>query len=86
MPSNADKGVRKYLTIKELSTLTGFSETQLRRLQRDHRIPFFQPGGKGGKLFFPPDAIEKSGQPQPGAETTGLPLAGRRPSWMSNQK
>jgi hypothetical protein len=75
----------KYLTLKGLSALTGISDTQLRRLKRDHRIPFFQPGGKGGKLYFPPDAIEKSGPPQSEAEAPGVPKAGRRPKWMSNQ-
>jgi DNA-binding transcriptional MerR regulator len=75
---------RKYLNIRELSEATGLSETQLRRLAKDRKIPSFQPGGKGGRLFFPQDAIEKSGQMQPDAEDAGLPLSGRRPTWMTD--
>jgi hypothetical protein len=85
MPDHNALPDRKLLTIRELSARSGISITQLRRLANSGRIAFFQPGGRGGKLLFPPDAIEKSGQPQPEIEATGLPLAGRRPLWMTNQ-
>jgi hypothetical protein len=85
MPERTTNEARKYLNLRELSVATGISETQLRRLAKDRKIPSFQPGGKGGRLLFPPDAIEKSEQPQPGFEATGLPLAGRRPLWMTSQ-
>jgi len=76
---------RKYVSIEELSSDSGMSVTQLRRLARAGRIPFFQPGGKGGKLLFPPDAIEKSMQTDPQPQTTAVPLAGRPPSWMNHK-
>lgn len=74
-----------YLTIQDLSAKTGFSVTQLRRLVRAQKIPFYQPGGKGGKLLFPPDAIERcaseDSRPVPDDEPQ-KPLSGRRPRWM----
>jgi len=85
MAAKENRDLRKYLLIQELSATSGYSVTQLRRLARAGRIPFFQPGGKGGKLLFPPDAIEKSGQTHPEPQATGMPLAGRRPSWMKDQ-
>ena len=76
---------RKYLTIKELSNLTGFSVTQLRRMASAGRIPCHQPGGKGGKLLFSPDAIEKCGssdsQSTPNDDLANR-LSGRSPAWM----
>jgi hypothetical protein len=76
-----------YLNIRELSSKTGFSVTQLRRLARQGRIPCFQPGGKGGKLLFPPDAIEQclTDAPDPDSDAARKdtePLSGRLPAWM----
>lgn len=73
-----------YLSIQQLSKRTGFSVTQLRRLAKSGRIPCHQPGGKGGKLFFPPDAIEGVGKPVEfhEASPTGKKLSGRAPKWM----
>lgn len=73
----------KYLTIKELSEDSGFSVTQIRRLVAAEKIAFFQPGGKGDKLLFPPDALERCNSENPFAhENEGeKPLPGRRPKW-----
>jgi hypothetical protein len=48
----------RYLDIKQFSATAGLSVATIRRLARDGRIPYFQPAGKGGKLLFPPDALE----------------------------
>lgn len=81
-------GHSSYLTIHELSAKTKFSVSQLRRLARQGRIPCFQPGGKGGKLLFPPDAIEQYLADDPhldgdSAPKSTKPLSGRLPAWMN---
>ena len=77
---------RKYLTIKELSEDSGFSVTQIRRWVAAEKIAFFQPGGKGGKLLFPPDALERCSLENPldyaGVEEKHLP--GSRPKWTKD--
>ncbi len=50
---------KSLVTLAELSQGSGVSASTIRRWVRDERIPHFQPSGKGGKLLFPPDAIEK---------------------------
>ena len=80
MPANGT-----YLSINELSVKSSYSVSQLRRLARQGRIPCFQPGGKGGKLLFPPDAIEQCLANDPDANATHKytkPLSGRLPAWM----
>ena len=74
-----------YLSINELSVKSSYSVSQLRRLARQGRIPCFQPGGKGGKLLFPPDAIEQCLANDPDANAIHKytkPLSGRLPAWM----
>ena len=78
---------RKFLSIQELSELSGLSVSQLRRLVRAGKLPYHQPAGKGGKLLFPQDAIEQagefgSGQPEPLAPKA---LPGRPPNWTKTQ-
>lgn len=76
---------RQLLTIHELSDATGVPVRTLRNWVRDGRIPFHQPAGKGGKLYFPRDAVERSAgsNPTPTAQDVpDLALAGRKPSWM----
>ena len=48
----------RYLSKKELVRVTGLSPATVQRLKDAGAIPFFQPAGPGGKLLFPPDAIE----------------------------
>lgn len=75
---------RKYLTIKELSEDSSFSVTQIRRWVAAEKIAFFQPGGKGGRLLFPPDALERCSTEDPfdDDDEGEKPLPGRRPKWM----
>ena len=84
MPSDAPPP--QYISIQEFSQRSGFSVSQLRRLAKKGAIPALQPGGKGGKLLFRPDAIETCA---PGESTTSAPaqqrqLSGPRPRWQSS--
>ena len=72
-----------WLTISELSAQSRLSVSQLRRLAKAGRIPFLQPGGPGGKLLFPPDALLKANDPpQESAGVSVRPQHGRRPNWL----
>ena len=72
-------------TLAELSQASGLSGSTIRRLVRDERIPFFQPSGKGGKLLFPFDAIERASSASGAAVTPPKRLAGKPPNWMTDQ-
>lgn len=74
---------QKFSTIAELSSESQLSVSTLRRLVRQGRIKFLQPAGKGGKLLFPPNALEclDEDAPSPGDSDRSLP--GRAPGWMS---
>jgi hypothetical protein len=72
------------VTIAELSATSSLSVSTIRRLVFDNRIPFLQPSGKGGKLLFPPDAIESASPAARNGSDASAQLAGRRPSWMSD--
>lgn len=60
------------LTIQELSSRSKLSVRTLRRLKDGGRLAFYQPGGKGGVLLFPADAIERA---SPSAECDDIVLA-----------
>lgn len=49
---------RNYVTWEQLIAQTGLSAATLQRYKRAGKIPFFQPGGPGARVLFPPDAIE----------------------------
>jgi hypothetical protein len=66
-------------TIFELSQTSGLSST-IRRLKDDNRIPYLQPGGKGGKLLFPPDAIERTSPASDAGDTSSGRISGKRPN------
>jgi len=74
----------RLLTIAEVSAQSGYSVVQLRRWVRAGLISCFQPGGKGGKLLFPPDAFERA---LTGAGSTQLvndaanAKSGPKPKW-----
>ena len=81
---------RQLLTTKELIETSRLSSSAIYRLKRQGKIPYYQPAGKGGRLLFPADAIERacgmvSSTAQPPSETsdeTEQPLSGPRPVWM----
>jgi predicted DNA-binding transcriptional regulator AlpA len=86
MADSPDK--KSNIDIDELIALSGMSRATVWRLKRDGKIPFFQPAGKGGRVTFPEDAIERvlSGDTVGSAEGNGdLPerLPGPKPSWMA---
>ena len=77
------------LTIEELSRRSRLSIATLHRLKKAGRIAFFQPAGKGGRVLFPADAIERTGDLRSPAAETGHDdnsgdqcLSGPRPAWM----
>lgn len=72
------------LTITELSERSRFSVTQIRRLVKFGRISVLQPGGKGGKLLFRPDALFSADVPSEtsSSEPKVRPKSGRKPGWM----
>ena len=80
-----------YLDLRGFAGLTGLSPATIRRLVRKRKIRFFQPHGPGGKLLFPPDALEQAtrtapappDEPVSGADNGGGAVArGPRPKWM----
>lgn len=82
---------QQLLTISELSRQSQLSTATIHRLKKAGRIPYYQPAGKGGRVLFPADAIERSGdEPEGDAQpsgpnpppTSGPTLPGPRPSWM----
>ena len=76
------------LTIQQLSVSCGLSIATLHRLKRQGKLPFYQPAGKGGRLLFSPDAIERASAaleqttPSPNGAGPSHRLSGRGPAWM----
>ncbi len=54
-----DLDERRYFTLKELARVSGLPEVTLRRYWRAGKIPGHQPGGKGSRVLFPRDALER---------------------------
>ena len=85
---------RKYLTPAELSAHTGLSTRTIYRLKDQEKIPYHQPGGKGGRVLFPLDAIEcrarDPGVAAPDASVSGngptKRLSGPSPGWMKTSR
>lgn len=84
------------LTIEELSQRSRRSVSTLNRLKKAGLIPYFQPGGKGTLVTFPPDAIERACEATAGGLSVQVPddtshpkLSGPQPKWLkplTNQK
>jgi hypothetical protein len=90
-----------YLTKAELARRSGLSPGTIQRYKDKELIPFFQPGGKGGRLLFPPNALEaavarahqdesartdRTGQDYQAIPTAGQrKLPGPRPRWRARQ-
>ncbi len=55
-----DLDERRYFTLEKLARVSGFSEVTLRRYWRDGKITGFQPGGRGSRVLFPHDALERN--------------------------
>jgi excisionase family DNA binding protein len=78
----------KYLTADELAAQSRFSSSTIHRLKKAGKIPFIQPAGKGGRLLFPADALERTaepaapiGQPESVRSELSKRLSGRQPKW-----
>ncbi len=77
-----------YLTFDEFLERAPISASTLRRLIKNHRIPFVQPGGRNSKVLIPADALEQT-RSSPAVETPSIVvsspkpirLSGRRPKW-----
>jgi excisionase family DNA binding protein len=86
----SDATSTQLLTVQELSARSRLSPSTIHRLKREGKIPFFQPAGKGGRLLFPADAIERVPQalrttlPDPSRPTgrAARHLSGPPPAWM----
>lgn len=85
----ASNDAQPLVTIEELSRHSRLSVSTIHRLKRAGRIPYYQPAGEGGRLLFPPDAIERAGSskdqiPAAGSDQGGgdQRLSGPRPAWM----
>jgi hypothetical protein len=57
--------VPHYLSLKELSELSGFSESTLRRRMKDGTLRPIQPGGPGTRMAFRYDVLEQLAAPAP---------------------
>ncbi|MGZ0173050.1 MAG: hypothetical protein ACKVHE_26235 [Planctomycetales bacterium] len=81
--SQAESKPEQLLTIKEFSQQSRYSVTQIRRLVNAGRIPFLQPGGRGGRLLFQPGALLSAQEPHEPlcAEPKVRPMSGRKPKW-----
>jgi hypothetical protein len=77
-----------YLDLKQFSELSGLSPSTVRRRVRDGSLSAFQPGGRGKKLLFAPNALDPCktpGSPDPAPEErSAKPLPGRRPGWTKS--
>jgi hypothetical protein len=87
-----------YLSYRQLSLVSGMSQSTLRRRVADGTLPYAQPGGPGSRVLFPPDAIDcltkhrdetpaPPEAPEPASEAAAPQSArprGPRPRWMHN--
>jgi hypothetical protein len=77
---------KDFVDIQQLSQRSGRAVSSLRRDVRKGKLEAFQPGGRGGKLLFRSDAIQrcKAVAVEAQSATPHSPghLPGRRPAWM----
>lgn len=77
------------LTLKEFSKASRLSPATIHRLIKTGKLPCYQPGGKGGKLLFPINAIAlvaASSTSVPNVSAVDRPVGGERlsgptPKW-----
>lgn len=84
-----DPPTTKFLTLQELAQASRLSIATLHRLKQKGTLPDFQPAGKGGRLLFPPDAIERAAAAANVEVKSALAVdserqrpAGPKPKWM----
>jgi len=91
---NSTNNKSMYLDADALAARTGLSLSTIHRLKRHGKIRFYQPGGKGTRILFPPNAIEQikeSAEVGPEDILVGAPmpiqkgLSGPRPTWMKSK-
>lgn len=77
------------LTLQELIDRSRLSAATIHRLKKLGKIPYLQPAGKGGRLLFPADAIEraaceaaKPASPVSSPAGSRPHLSGPPPAWM----
>ena len=77
------------LTVQELIAKSRLSVATIHRLKKQGKIPYFQPAGKGGRLLFPADAIERAASeaakpsvPVSSPDANRPHLSGPPPTWM----
>ncbi len=83
---------KTWLTLSELCLQSRYSSPTIYRWKNAGLIPFVQPGGKGGHLRFPVDALAMIQAQQVGTESqaqvpattdTSAKLPGRRPKYFN---
>lgn len=83
-------GQSDYVDAETLAKRTGLSLATIWRLKRDNKISYRQPAGKGGRVLFPSDALERKAdatsdltERKISNKSSSGPLPGPRPAWMS---
>jgi len=84
-----DANSPQLLTLKEFSKAVRLSSSTVHRLKDAGKLPFHQPGGKGGKLLFPVNAIAlvtAPSTPMPNVSAVDRQVGGERlsgplPKW-----
>ena len=78
---------KHYLTKAEFAIYSGLSLATVQRLKDQRKIHFHQPSGKGGRLLFPRDALERTQSTSVvDPMRKGKPrLSGPRPLWQSQE-
>lgn len=79
------------LTMREFIKHSRLSRATIDRLRKAGKLPYLQPGGKGGKVLFPPDALEIAARAVAAPDSAGAAaspssdtptrLSGPAPKW-----
>lgn len=89
MATDTSQASPQLLTLKEFSKASRLSPATLHRLVKAGKLPCHQPGGKGGKLLFPINAIDLAATPSTTVpnvsdvdrQVGGERLSGPLPKW-----
>jgi hypothetical protein len=86
-----DAEAKSFLTVREFSVASGFSEMTIRRMVKGRQLASIQPTGNKGKWFIPRKALDDLNHKAFGRVETGegedsrkarLPIPGRKPNWL----